>query len=292
MAARSVLLVDPIGFGLNEHNPDNSFQATEGIDQPTAEKLAREEFALLLAALQTKGIRTFVFPGRAEAPDATFPNNWFSTHDDGHLILYPMRSELRRHERREDIIDWLQTRYPTVLDFSSREERGEFLEGTGSMVLDRENKIAFASLSGRTSEKALRFWCAHRTYEPVVFESSDSGGMPIYHTNVLLALGKGWAVVCSECIHRPAPVLSALISTGRELIEITRHQMACFCGNVLELENEAGERFIFMSQAAVEGFTTEQKERLSSFAELVAVPVPTIEKFGGGGVRCMIAELF
>lgn len=292
MPARSVLMVEPVGFAPNKLTADdNAFQTHEGFDADEAQESARGEFQKLADLLKSAGIDVQSFSGSADSPDAVFPNNWFSTHEDHRLVLYPMRAESRRLEKSTAAGDWLKTKYENVVDLSSREERGDYLEGTGSLVLDRQNKIAYAALSGRTSERALKFWCAHMGYEPLTFETIDRGGLPVYHTNVVMSLGTGWAVLCDECIPRPAPVISSILGSGREIIEITRAQMAGFCGNIIELQGSEGP-VIAMSQTAFESFTSDQRRRLSDHGQILSSPIPTIERFGGGSVRCMIAELY
>lgn len=288
----SVLMVSPVGFRPDEQTAeDNAFQGLAGEEElESIASLAKEEFAKVVGALEQAGVQVQVFEGRGDLPDAVFPNNWFSTHEDGSLVLYPMRAASRRPERRPEIVRWLLERYPGVLDMTNWEERERCLEGTGSMVLDRENRICFAARSHRTDEQLVRNWCADLEYEPILFDTEGPGGKPVYHTNVLLALGTSFAVVCSEVIMNPSPVLSALMSTDREIIEITRSQMSSYCGNVLELQGRA--RTVVMSSTAHSAFQASQLERLQAHAEVVAVDIRTIERYGGGGVRCMIAELF
>jgi len=292
MAARSVLLIRPKGFA-SDGQPavDNSFQATDSDLTPMEiQSRAAAEFEVVASALRDNGVETTIFDGEITHPDDTFPNNWFSTFPDGTLVLYPMRALTRRLERREDIVEWLLDRYPQLVDMSGMEDRDLFLEGTGSLVLDRANQIAFAGRSQRTNEQLVRNWCADFEYEPILFDTAGPGGKPIYHTNVLLSIGTGFAVACTECIVQPAPVLSALLTGGKDVIEITWGQMMSFCANVLELEGR--DKILMMSRTAHEAFSPSQLETIEKFARPVVVDIPTIEKYGGGGVRCMIAELY
>lgn len=285
-------MVSPRGFRPDrETAADNAFQHVPN-EEPTSEleESALHEFMAVAAALRSKRIVVMEFEGKPELPGGVFPNNWFSTHEDGTLVLYPMSTFGRRIERRPEIVTWLETRYPQVVDLTSREDRGEYLEGTGSLVLDRENRIAFAARSKRTNESLVNNWCADFEYEAILFDTVGPRGLPVYHTNVLMALGTGYAVVCTECITNPLPVISALFATGRELVEITRTQMTAFCGNVLEVEGES--RFLLMSTSAREAFTSAQLKAIEAHTEVAAIEVSTIERYGGGGIRCMVAELF
>lgn len=292
MPATSALMVSPAGFRPDlETASDNGFQVpAEDIVLDDIQQSALKEFAGVKAALLAKGVEVVAFDGRPELPSAVFPNNWFSTHVDGTVVFYPMSTLGRRLERRPEIVSWLEAKYPQSVDLSYLEDRDEFLEGTGSLVLDRENRIAFAARSKRTSENLVVNWCADFEYEPVLFDTTGPKGLPVYHTNVLMALGTGYAIVCTECISNPLPVISALLATGRDLIEITRTQMASFCGNVLELQGET--TLLVMSASARDSFTSTQLGALEARVQTLVVEVPTIEQFGGGGVRCMLAELY
>lgn len=292
-SASAVLMVEPTAFAVDESTAvDNAFQpATESEAPEGFLESAKNEFDSVVASLRTRGIRVESFPGIEDCPDGVFPNNWFSTHEEGTFVLYPMRSETRRAERRPDIIEWLQDRYPDLIDYTFFEARGEFLEGTGSLVLDRINRIAYAARSGRTSVNVVRAWCADLGYTPILFDTEGPGGKPVYHTNVLLSIGTTHAIVCSECIINPAPVLSALLASGRQIIEVTSSQMGSFCANALEL-SAASDRYVTLSDTAIRALRSDQHEVLKSCVDLLVVSLPTIELVGGGGIRCMLAELF
>jgi hypothetical protein len=285
-------MVKPAGFGPDSETAlDNAFQVSSVDDDPSDIRIrAAAEFEAVRLALASHGVEVVVAEGHANHPDDVFPNNWFSTFSDGTLVLYPMKAISRRMERRPEIVHSLLQRYPQLVDLSAWEGKNMFLEGTGSMVLDHVNRIAFSGRSERSNETMVQNWCADFDFDPVLFDTIGPGGKPIYHTNVMLALGTGFAVVCTECIEQPAAVLSALLTTNREIIEITRGQMMNFCGNMLELQ---GERTVLvMSSTARAAFSATQIASLESHALLVVVDIPTIEKYGGGGIRCMIAELF
>jgi hypothetical protein len=285
-------MVRPCSFGPDsETAADNAFQSPESeVEQEDVRTAALQEFELVHSTLSAAGIEVVVFEGKPGLPDEVFPNNWFTTFDDGTLVLYPMKALSRRGERRGEIVDWLLPRYPQLIDMSGMEDRDLYLEGTGSMVLDRENRIVFAGRSERTNDQLVKNWCADLEYDPVFFDTAGPGGKPIYHTNVMLSLGTGYCIVCTECIYDPAPVLSALLATGREVIEITRGQMMSFCGNVLELESDR--KLLAMSSTAKRAFSASQMETILQFVEPLEFDVPTIEKYGGGGIRCMLAELY
>ena len=292
-----VLMVEPLGFRSNpETLADNAFQRGVTAESPQAiEQAAREEFTRLREALESHGVAVEWHPGTdsREAPDAVFPNNWFSTHDEETLVLYPMRAASRRIERRADIVEALRVAYPRVVDLTPYEEDGRFLEGTGSLVIDDAARIVYAGVSPRTDPGLAEEWGRRMGYDPLVFHTADDRGQPVYHTNVLLALGTGWAVVCSETIEPQdrGEILAALAETGHGAIEISREQMEAFCGNVLELEGGPGERLVVMSDRAYHAFTDEQRAALASRGALVHVDLTTIETHGGGSARCMLAEL-
>lgn len=263
-------MVRPDGFGFNpESAATNTFAASGDATH------AHQEFEGLVRILREAGVTVDVLPGPDDAPDALFPNNWFSTHGDT-LILYPMASDSRQRE-----IQPLPFRASTTHDLTAWRDKGWALEGTGSLVLDRERRIAFAAESPRTHPEAVRTWAELMGYEPVLFQTHER----IYHTNVVMAVGREFAVVCSEAIVDPLPVLEAL--EPKAILEISRTQMGAFCGNVLELEEG-----IAMSQAAWEGFTPDQQDQLKAYGKPLIADVTTIERVGGGSVRCMIAELF
>ena len=298
MPARRVLMIEPIGFRSNpETVADNAFQRAPGGESPQAlEIAAREEFARLREVLESRGVEVEWRPAAAdrESPDAVFPNNWFSTHRDGKLVLYPMMAPSRRRERREEVVDALRERYPDVVDFTSHEADDRFLEGTGSLVIDERAGIVYASESPRTDRRLVYEWAERMGLAPIVFRATDATGRPIYHTNVVMSVGSEWAVVCADAIDPldRSEVLASLAETGRETLFLSLEQMAAFCGNVLELENERGDTLVVMSTRAFHAFTREQRSALEKHAELVHADLATIETHGGGSARCMLAELY
>ena len=267
-------MVRPTSFAFN---PETA--VTNGFSAPGNPERAGEEFIALVAALGRNGIDVQVWEGPSDAPDAVFPNNWISSHEDGRVIVYPMESESRRRER--------QNFEGSCIDLTGWEAEGKFLEGTGSLVLDRANKTAYASLSPRTHPDAVRDWCAGMGYWPIVFEALDRAGAPIYHTNVVLSVGSDWAVFCTRACPSPNPVLAELKIAGKEVIEIDFDQLEAFCGNVIELDG-----VIVVSKRAWAAFSDEQRAILSMGRAPVVVDIGTIESIGGGSVRCMIAEWF
>jgi hypothetical protein len=230
-----------------------------------------------------------------EKPDAVFPNNWVSTHHDGRIALFPMYSALRRRERRQDIIEELRKEYRVtrVMDYSVFEEEGCCLEGTGSLVLDHVNKIAYVSLSNRSNPKVIRRFADDFSYEPVIFSSIAFNGQPIYHTNVMMCIGTAFAMVGLEMIANKIErqqVGARLEKTGKEIVELTADQIANFAGNAIELLNSDGEKLLVLSSRAAEALTKEQRETLTRYARLLPLELPTIE-LGGGSARCMIATI-
>jgi hypothetical protein len=298
--AQSVLMVRPAAFGLNPQTAgSNVFQ--QGLpDDAAVHAAALREFDACVDTLRNNGVGVLVYdePAAEGCPDAVFPNNWFSTHPDGSLILYPMAAPNRRAERRPGAIGSLfrQNGYDVrrVHDFSTYERRGLFLEGTGSLVLDTATRTAYAARSARTSEEVVRRVCDVLQYDPFVFETLLAG-RPAYHTNVILAVGDGFAVVCDACLPDAVDrreLCRRLEAGGRDAIRITPGQAARFAANLLCLRNGTGEQVVVLSDTAWRAMTADQRDRISRHARPVRVDVPVIERVGGGGVRCMLAEVF
>jgi hypothetical protein len=299
MTASSVLMIEPKNFISNPQTAgDNFFQASVP-DNFTEEinKKASEEFLSLKNKLEGAGIavRTFSQNDSLETPDAIYPNNWFSTHPNGTLFLYPMLAPNRRLERRESIVRWLGNNYPKKIDLSPNEGKNSFLEGTGSLVLDHDNKIAYASLSERTSTNLLFEWSRLMNYELVLFSSYDQNDKLIYHTNVMMCIADGFAIVCIDAIQNAdekRQVKLRLEETSHRVIEISLTQMHHFCANCLLLQNQKGDSFLIMSDNAFEHFMDEQIKAINNYCRIIHSDLSTIEKYGGGGARCMLAELF
>lgn len=291
-----ILLVRPANFGFNEETrSSNAFQRKLLEDAGTVKQKAVAEFDGFALALRSHGVNVFVFddPISPAKTDAVFPNNWVSFHSDGTVVLYPMLSPNRRHERRADIIESLREHFEitNVIDLSTYEGDGCFLEGTGSIVFDHANKIAYASLSPRTDRGLFIQLCEELKYSPITFTARDQDGSAIYHTNVMMCVGERFAVVCLESItdaYERSIISAKLGATGHEIIDIDFDQMNNFAGNLLAL----GDGLLVMSQSAFGSLTAKQKLTLEKYSELLPLAIPTIETVGGGSARCMIAEIF
>lgn len=293
-------MVRPAAFGYDpETAASNAFQEKSNHSPKATNALAQAEFDRMVEALRAAEIDVLVIEDSLSPakPDAVFPNNWFSTHEEGQVVLYPMLSTSRRAERRQEVFDHLLAagfEINEVLDLSSYEDRDWFLEGTGSMILDRKNRLSYACLGPRTHPELLETFASELDYETVAFHAEDRNGVAIYHTNVMMALGNGYAVICAEAIveNDRGRVLNQLRDTGFELCLLNFEQMAAFAGNMLEVQTKRGSRILVMSQQAHGALDQAQLELLQKHAELVPISVPHIEKVGGGSVRCMMAEVF
>ena len=296
--ASTVLLVRPAAFGFNAEAAKSNVFAHASPDSDVHRK-ALAEFDGLARRLNAAGVEVIIAGDslEPEKPDAVFPNNWFSTHCDGTMALYPMASTARRLERRPDEFRKLmgqagfEVRH--VEDLSLHEEQGRFLEGTGSLVLDRPRRRAFASLGPRTSLEVIAEFDRRLGYSTFLFDARDPGGRPIYHTNVLMSLGTGFAVLCPEAVapeHRDA-LIAEVEQSGRTIIAMTFAQLRRFGCNLIELLSGTGEPVIPLSTTAIKGLRPDQLRMLEGFGELVSADIPTIEAVGGGSVRCMIAEV-
>ncbi len=295
-----VLMVRPARFFSNpETAQTNEFQnaiapEVDGLAQ------AQSEFDGAVATLRAAGVEVIVVQDTEdpETPDAVFPNNWLTTHSDGTCVMYPMQPLSRRGERRLDIIERLRETHQKsvrrIVDWSGFESENLFLEGTGSLVLDRAHGVAYACLSARTDEAVLEHMCHEFDYTPVVFHSATASGQAIYHTNVMMCVGTGYAVVCLDSIADLQERENVRASLGRhhEVIEISLDQVAGFAGNMLELRNASGEPLLVMSSSAYAALGTDQREALAAHAQLLQCDVSSIESASGGSIRCMLAEIF
>ena len=297
-STNSVLMIRPGRFYPNpETAADNAFQRHGDRSSSALTLLARQEFDAVVQTLRVAGVNVHVVEDTAEPekPDAVFPNNWISTHHDGRVALFPMYSALRRRERRQDIVEELRKHYRVtdVIDYSAFEDEGCYLEGTGSLVLDHPNQIAYVSLSNRSNPKVIQRFADDFNYEPVTFNSIGPDVQPIYHTNVMMCIGTAFAMVGLEMIPNKAerqPVRARLEKTGKEIVELSADQIANFAGNAIELHNKGGEKLLVLSSCADRALTKDQRERLGRHARLVPLELPTIE-LGGGSARCMIATI-
>lgn len=297
-------MVRPSNFGFNPETAASNFYQKEDDRSPEIiHELAKKEFDGFVTLLRDQGIRIVVvedtvFPVKT---DAVFPNNWFSTHSDGKLILYPMYSPNRRMERRKDILEQLIHQgfaISEIIDLSFFEEDGQLLEGTGSMVLDHDARIIYACLSERTHPVPLDYVTKLLGYQLVSFEAvQEINGKinPIYHTNVMMHVGTNIAVVCLESIPKFSErlkVQQSLTRSGKKVVPITVKQKFNFAGNMLELRNEGEEKFTVMSQSAYDSLNVGQIQQIEKYSTVISPSIPTIEKLGGGSVRCMMAEIF
>jgi hypothetical protein len=303
--ASTVLMIRPSRFFSNpETSASNHFQrqTDEAVDE--LQRSALREFDTLAESLSGLGIRVIVFddnPAGPQKPDAIYPNNWVSFHADGSVVLYPMMAPNRRAERRMDIIHALQNEYGfcvrEIVDLSMHEQEDLFLEGTGSVVLDRKNKVAYACLSPRTNIKVLKDFVRKLSYELIAFEAHDSRGLPIYHTNVMMSVGEHLCVICAESISNSVErdiVLKRLEQTGHSLVLLNSSQINAFAGNMLELSLGSGDvsqRLFAMSAQAWTCLNEEQRRVIQNNGQVLNVPIPQIETNGGGSVRCMLAEI-
>ncbi|MBB6239467.1 hypothetical protein HDC90_004120 [Pedobacter sp. AK013] len=292
-----ILMIRPVDFKFNEQTAgNNKFQiATTETNVQTA---ALKEFDAFADLLRKNKVDVTVVDDtlQPETPDSIFPNNWVSFHEDGSVYLYPMFSENRRLERRREILDELKDKFEVshISDLSFYEHQHAFLEGTGSMVLDRTNKIAYACLSVRTDEEVLNNFCLLTGYEPVAFQAVDGSNFPIYHTNVMMCIGDRFAVICLDSIRDPEEKMNVTISlkgSGKEIIEISLEQMNKFAGNMLQVTNADDESLLVMSEQAYLSLNTEQIAALEQYSRIIYTPLYTIEKNGGGSARCMLAEI-
>ena len=298
-----LLMVRPANFSSNTETLEtNKFQSGLNINdsQESIQSLAIDEFDNMVNLLRDHQITIFDLDDIKELnnTDALFPNNWVTFHQDNTAVIYPMMAKSRRKEKRNDILKYLEEfesfRIEKVIDLSYLEKDGFFLEGTGSMVLDRINKIVFACESSRTSINALEVFCKKLNYSSVVFEAVNDD-LPIYHTNVMMSLGQETAFICSESIKDQKDIkhIHKLFGISkRKIIELSIAQMIQFAGNVLEVENTKGQSHLIMSEKAYQSLEAPQIQSINKSSKIIPVPLNTIEKYGGGSARCMIAEIF
>jgi hypothetical protein len=300
----TLLMIEPAKFGYNAETAENNFfQVKPDIPAEKIQAAALLEFRNMVQILRDNGVEVIVVPDTPEPvkPDAVFPNNWISFQKDNRVAMYPMFAENRRTERRIDVVEKV-TGYgfniSQMVDYSVYESENRYLEGTGSMVFDRKNRIAYAALSPRTEAQLFAWFCSDFAYKPVTFTARQTVGnnrLPVYHTNVVMSVAENYVVICMESIDnvQEREMLQTIFEeTGKTIIEITENQMQHFAGNILQLKNMQNERLLVMSQTAFDALSESQKQQLNNFNKIVPIPVPTIEKYGGGSVRCMMAEVF
>ena len=304
-STNSILMIRPVAFRMNEQTAVNNYyqKVLEGLLPATVNAKAQQEFDDFVAKLRSFGIDVTEIDDIAErdTPDSIFPNNWISFHENSDVALYPMFAENRRKERREEILDILEEKgfqIQNIVDYTSAEEDGYFLEGTGSMILDRINSKAYCALSPRADEELFIEFCEDFEFTPVIFEAFqniDGERKLIYHTNVMMSVGETFAVICADCIddkkERKA-VLDSLKKDKKEIILITEEQVNSFAGNMLELRGADDKRYIVMSSAAHNSLSTKQIAQLGKHGDILSSSLDTIEACGGGSARCMMAEIF
>ncbi|TDX84835.1 citrulline utilization hydrolase CtlX [Epilithonimonas xixisoli] len=296
----TVLMVEPIAFGFNEQTAVNNYFQVQ--QEGNVQEEALQEFHSFVDKLRAKGINVITIKDTIEpkTPDSIFPNNWVSFHADGKIVLYPMFAKNRRLERREDIINQIKEQFDVtdIIDYSKIENEDKYLEGTGSMIFDHHNKIAYGSVSLRLDEELFRKFCSEFGFTPVVFHSYQTAGeerLPIYHTNVMMCVADKFVVICLDCIDDETErqnVIDSIKNSGKELIEISEDQMQDFAGNMLQVQNNSGEKFLVMSQSAYKSLKPEQVSAIEKYSEIIYSDLETIETNGGGSARCMLAEIF
>lgn len=300
----SILMVRPAQYRMNEQTAvNNFFQERLDMTQDTITAKAQKEFDDFVEKLRGVGVSVIVFQDDLipDTPDSIFPNNWISTHADGTIVVYPIFAENRRLERREDIFELLDDEgfdIDEIADFTSFEEDGEYLEGTGSIILDRVNEKAYCALSPRSDEDLFIYFCEEMEYTPVLFTANqtvDGERKPIYHTNVMMAVGVDFAVICLDSIddkNERKNVVKHLKEDGKQIIEITETQLSQFAGNMLQVQNKEGKTFLVMSATAEKSLTADQRAKIERYTTILSSDLNTIETCGGGSARCMMAEVF
>ncbi len=297
-STHSIFMVRPAAFGYNPQTAlTNSFQSDIAMASEEIQRKALAEFDAMVELLRAKGVEVHVFHDTPTPPkpDAIFPNNWISLHADGKLILYPMCTINRRWERRLEVIEEFKRKFSIqeVIDLSHYETENRFLEGTGSIIFDHVYRVAYACLSPRTDQELFVEVCKLLNYEPIYFHSVNEKGLAIYHTNVMMAMGDEYVVICLESIqdkHERKSVEEKLVQTHHEIISISLEQVNHFAGNMLQLQTTSGNKILVISQSAYQSLSQFQIDQLSKFVELVPIAIPTIETIGGGSVRCMMGE--
>ncbi|MCK0156244.1 arginine deiminase-related protein [Cellulophaga sp. F20128] len=300
----TILMVRPVSFRMNEQTAvNNYFQESINVKNAEINAKAQIEFDDFVTVLKAKGVTVIVVDDTVnpDTPDSIFPNNWISFHANGAVGLYPMYAENRRSERREDILDTLEESgfvIHTVIDYTNAEQEGVYLEGTGSVLIDRVNEKAYCALSERANEELFIEFCEDFEYTPVIFtayQTVKEQRLPIYHTNVMMCMGEKFAVICLDSIDDKKEmknVLKHLKQDGKEVIVITEKQMHAFAGNMLQVIGESGKRYLVMSSAAYHSLTTSQIQIIEKSSEIIHSSLETIETCGGGSARCMMAEIF
>lgn len=300
----TIMMIRPVKFRMNEQTAVNNYyqKVIDGLAPEEVQAKALGEFDAFVDKLRGKGVNVLVINDTVDpdTPDSIFPNNWISLHNDGRVGLYPMFAENRRLERRDDIIEQLRENHQVtdIIDFSQFEGENKFLEGTGSMILDRPNKLCYAAISERTQPDVLKEFCDKFGYEAVVFvanQTVDGKRLPIYHTNVMMCVADQFAILCADSIddnEERKLVIDKLESTGKEVITISEDQKHHFAGNMLQVSSNSGQKYLVMSGAAYQSLDQSQIDRIEKYCPIIHSSLDTIEALGGGSARCMMAEVF
>lgn len=295
----TVLMVRPDAFGFNPETAEtNIYQHSTGVAE-VVQKNAKREFVSVVRALRSRGIRVVILPGPKHAPDAIFPN-WVTFHDTGTVVYYPMMTPNRRAELQPKVLMSAfakkKLHYPTVIDLSAAARKNRYLEGWGSLVMDRVNKVVYAVESSRTSFDLVKAWAKRMKYTHVLFHAlGATDDYHIYHTDLVMTIGDNFVVYCEEAVKNTREnkaVIASLAASGRTILKITSKQLALFCGNIVQLSGRAGKKYIVMSRTAYRAFGATQKKTLRKFGILLPVSIPTIEHVGGGSAHCMLTEVF
>jgi len=301
----TIVMIRPVNFRMNEQTAVNNYyqKVISNLSPDIVNEKAQEEFDVYVEKLRSYGVNVIVISDTEESdtPDSIFPNNWISFHENGNIGLYPMFAENRRLERREDILDLIEEQgfvIKNIIDYTSAEEEDIFLEGTGSLLLDRVNRIAYCALSPRADEELFIEFCEDFEYTPIVFTANqtvEGSRKAIYHTNVMMCLAETFAVICLDSIDDKKErkhVVKTLKSSGKEVIDITEKQVNNFAGNMLQVKGSNDELFLVMSQAAYDSLTSVQVQKIEKHCRIISSSLDTIEACGGGSARCMMAEMF
>jgi hypothetical protein len=298
----TVLMIEPVNFGFNAETAKNNYFQTN-TETGNTQEMALEEFNIFVEKLRAKKINVITVKDNPDSytPDSIFPNNWVSFDSAGNAFLYPMFAENRRLERRNEVLEAVENKgflLNEIIDLSASENEGKYLEGTGSMIFDHDQKLAYGSVSLRLDEALFRKYCEKIGYEAVVFHSFQTANgerLPIYHTNVMMCVGEKFVVICLDCIDAEIErekVIEVIKNSGKEIIEIAENQMHQFAGNMLQVRNSDGENFLIMSQTAFKSLIPKQIEAVEKYCEIIYADLETIETNGGGSARCMLAEVF
>lgn len=299
-SAPALLMIRPANFGYNyETAESNAFQIADNRDEKEIADLAKHEFDQVIKLFETHHIKVLVFEDTSEPKktDAVFPNNWISLHQQGELFIYPMLSPNRRLEKRREVIEFLDEHgydIRHVFNLSGYEDSQQFLEGTGSIIFDYVNMVAYANRSARTSEHIFLEVCKELGYEPIIFDAYDRNGKEIYHTNVLMCIGSEFVIICAEAVplDQRKMLYEQFERSGHEIIKINFDQMEAFAGNMMELQSTEGKRYLAMSYTAYNSLENDQVKRIQKHADILHADIPTIEKYGGGSLRCMMTGIF